>query len=93
MAASTGPVLLAGGVTIATNQVINAEPWSQALPVIVMTGVASLLLAGAEHLSRELAIGIAWIALVTRIFVVKDKHGRSPADEFLAWYNAKGSNK
>lgn len=84
MAKSTGPILAVGAVTILDNQVLDGKPWAEALPVVLMTGVAALLLAGLEQLSPALATGLAWLALITRVFVIGGASG-NVATKFLNW--------
>ncbi len=88
MARSTGPVLAVGAVTVLDGQVLDGKAWSEALPVVVMTGVAALLLAGFEHVSPTLAVGIAWLALITRLFVIGGATG-NVATKFMNWQKGK----
>ena len=74
MARSTGIILTAGALTLANEAVfaplasggnITAHfNWR----IIPATAGAALALAGLEHLSEQLAVGIAWISLVTVLF-------------------------
>ncbi len=88
MARSTGPVLAVGAITVLDDQVIEGKPWPEALPVVVMTGVTALLLGGFEHVSTTLAVGLAWLALVTRIFVIGGAKG-NVATKFMNWQKGK----
>jgi hypothetical protein len=66
MAASTGPILAAGGITFVNGWLFNNQ--APNLKVLLATGIAAL---GLGLLSVPLpgaAEGIAWIALITVIF-------------------------
>ena len=65
MAASTGIILTAGGISFGNKWLLEHK--SPDMKILLATGVAALMLAGAEHISKELAVGIAWIALITTI--------------------------
>lgn len=67
MAKSTMPIMIVGSLTILDNQVIDSKPWADALPVVVMTGALAVALAGLEQVSPKFAVGLAWIAVVTRL--------------------------
>lgn len=66
MAKSTGPALAIGGVTVFNDVVLNGKPLDWRIPVA--TGFVAVGLAGLEHLSQPLAVGIAWLALVAVLF-------------------------
>lgn len=66
MAKSTGPALAIGGVTLFNNVVLNSQPFDWRIPIA--TGFVALGLAGVEHLSEPLAVGMAWLGLVAVLF-------------------------
>jgi hypothetical protein len=75
MAKSTGPILIAGGITLLDKVTKGTATVPEFLKVAVATSIAALVLDGFEHVSPPLAVGIAWIAVVTVILtsnVVKD---------------------
>ncbi|HEX4661897.1 MAG TPA: hypothetical protein VH307_31260 [Streptosporangiaceae bacterium] len=76
MAASTGPVVAAGVITYANNVVGNGRSWDSQLIILVGTGLAAGMLALAERGTPQLAVGIAWIALITSLLITPKK-GRS----------------
>ena len=63
MAASTGPVLAIGAITVANRVVFNDEPMDWRLPI--GTVLAALLFAGAERAVGRGAVSVAYLALVT----------------------------
>lgn len=76
MADSTGPILAVGAITIA-NQSLLSEPQQEIdFRVVPATAIVAIGLALLERASRGLAVGIAWIALVTVLFV---RLGRAPS--------------
>jgi len=74
MARSTGPVLITGGITFANKWIGNNQ--GPDFKILLATAVAAGILAGFEHAVPELAVGIAWIALVTSL-LVKPRNGNS----------------
>lgn len=64
MAKSTGPILAVGAITF-TNQWILTKGGTPNFKILLGTAIAAGGLALFEHVSQELAVGIAWIALVT----------------------------
>lgn len=76
MAASTGPVVAAGVITYANQVIGNGKSWDSQLIIIVGTGIAAGMLAFAERLSPQMAVGIAWIALMTSLLITP-KAGKS----------------
>lgn len=83
MAASTGPVVAAGLITIGNTVLGNGQPWAAAIPTAVATTIAAGLLALAEHASAPLAVGIAWIALITSLLLTP-KRGKSAVNNLLS---------
>jgi hypothetical protein len=75
MSRSTGPILVAGGLSWANQTILAPEKevgedfWKPTLRIGVATGLAAGALHGIEKLSPELAVGIAYITLVTVLFV------------------------
>lgn len=83
MAKSTMPIVITGGLTILNDEIIDGKPWVEALPVIVMTGALALALAGLEQLSPALAVGIGWIAVITRLLIGGDKSVVAKFNKFI----------
>lgn len=82
---STGPVVVAGAVTLFTDVIVRNESLVSDTKVIVGTGVVALGLAGLETLAPRTAVALGWLVLVSVLFV---KHGNtpSPAEAFVQWY-------
>jgi hypothetical protein len=80
MAQSTGPVLAVGAISFANEWVLNKQPPD--FRILLGTAIAAAGLALFEHVSKELATGIAWIALVTVLFT-RQKGKPSPAENLL----------
>ena len=80
MAKSTGPILATGGITFANQWLLNKQ--SPDFTILVGTAIAAALLYGLEEINTELAVGIAWIALVTSL-LVKPKTGNSVVNNLL----------
>lgn len=91
MAASTGPVLAIGAVTLANRVVFHNQPMDWRLPLA--TGIAAGLFALLEKPLGPIAPAIAWLALATVVLTRVDPTVPSPAESALTWFNAakKGS--
>ena len=82
MARSTGIILAAGGITLANEAIFaplaGGKPITKGFNwrVVPATAFAAMALAGLEHLSEALAVGVAWIALITVLFA---RLGKAPA--------------
>lgn len=89
MARSTGPILAIGGITIANQTLLNNQPldWR----VAVATGGAAMLFSLVEKAMPEVAVGLAYIGLVTILFARVNPKVPSPAESALAWWE--GGNK
>lgn len=87
MAASTGPVLAIGALTLANRVVFNDEPMDWKVPI--GTAIAAVLFAGAERAVGQTAVHLAYLALVTVVFVRVDPAVPSPAESALKWFNAR----
>jgi hypothetical protein len=83
MAASTGPVVAAGVITAGNDVIGNGQPPAVAIKIGVATAIAAALLGLAEHAVGPLAVGIAWIALITSLLITP-KTGRSAVDNLLS---------
>lgn len=82
MAKSTGIVLVVGGITLANEMVFGPVAGGGDIKfdvnwrIVPATLVAAALLGGVEQVSEPLAVGLAYIALVTVLFA---RMGRAPA--------------
>lgn len=85
MAASTGPILAVGGITLANRVVFNDEPMDWKVPIA--TTIAALLFAGAERAVGKTAVHVAYLALISVVFVRVDPKVPSPAESALRWFN------
>lgn len=90
MAKSTGPILATGAVAIFNRVILAEKPIdTQTLRILVGTGIAAAGLALLENASTELAVGIAWVSLVSVLFVRLDPNTPAPMEAFADWYNKK----
>lgn len=85
MAASTGPILAIGTLTLTNRVIFNAKPMDWKVPVA--TGIAAVLFAGAERAVGRIAVQVAYLALITTVFVRIDPKTPSPAESALKWFN------
>lgn len=77
MAKSTGPILAVGGITFVNDWIGNGQ--SPDFKILLATGIAAGMLGLFEKANQPLAVGIAWIALVTSL-LIPPAHGRSAVD-------------
>jgi hypothetical protein len=85
VAASTGPVLAIGAITVANRTVFNDEPMDWKVPV--GTAIAAVLFSGAERAVGRSAVWLAYLALTTIVFARVDPSVPSPAESALRWFN------
>jgi len=83
MAGSTGPIVAAGMITMGNTVLGNGQPWTAIIPTAVATAIAGAMLGLMEKASPQLAIGIAWIALVTSLLITP-KSGKSAVTNLLS---------
>jgi hypothetical protein len=87
---STGPLLAAGGINLFSAVIVQGKPldpvtWRIPVGVAIAAGGLYLL----EQVSEPLAVGIAWIALVTSLFTRITPGVLSPVETFNRWYEGK----
>jgi hypothetical protein len=83
MARSTGPILAVGAVTIANQSLLAKEQQPIDFRIVVGTAIAAGGLALLERLSEGLAVGIAYVALITVLFARLDAKAGAPAENLL----------
>ena len=83
MARSTGPILAVGAISIANQSLLAKEQQPIDFRIIVGTAVAAGGLALLENVSPEIAVGIAWIALVAVLFTRLDPKAGAPAENLM----------
>lgn len=81
MAASTGPILAAGGITWVNNVLLGDKPedlFTASARVGIGTGLAVMVLYLIEKPAPELGTAFAWAALVTVLFIRIPKGSNNP---------------
>lgn len=88
MAATTGPILAIGGITVFNQTVLNNKPIDWRVPI------ATGFLAGAFALFEKgnvgIAKGVAWTALLTVLLARVDPKTPSPVESLLKYWNQGG---
>lgn len=73
MANSTGPIITAGALTLANQTILskneNADVYETGARIGIATGILAMMFYGIEKVSPEFATGLAWVGLVTTLFV------------------------
>lgn len=87
MARSTGPIIAIGAITIGNNTLLNGQPFDWR--ILVATGGAAALFALVEKASPELAVGLAYIALVTILLARVNPKVPAPAESALKWWEGR----
>lgn len=87
MARSTGPILAVGAITLANQSVVNGQPINWRVPVA--TGIAASMFALAEKGWEEGAVALAWLSLISVLFVRIQPNTPSPTESFVKWWNQK----
>lgn len=85
MAASTGPILAVGALTLANRVIFNDKPMDWRVPI--GTAIAAVLFAGAERAVGDVAVKLAYVALITSVFARVDATVPAPAESALRWFN------
>lgn len=85
MARSTGVVLAVGAITMGNSVIVNEQEINWRVPIA--TGIAAGMLALVEKVSEPLAVGIAYIALITVLFVRVQPNVPAPVESFNNWWN------
>ncbi len=89
MGASTGPIIAAGALSLTTSAIIAKRPVEEQMRIGVATGIVALGLGLFERVSPKVAVGLAWAALVTTMFVRVSPTVPTPIEAFEQWFNAK----
>jgi hypothetical protein len=90
MAASTGPILAVAGLTLFNDVVIENSSFTDELRVIAAAGIGVLIFDGIEKINPTLAVGLAYIALVTAIIAPIGKDKTSFASRASTWFSQSG---
>lgn len=88
MASTTGPILALGGITMMNQTILNNQPIDWRVPIA--TGFLAGAFALFEKANSQLAVGVAWLALVTVIIARVNPGVPSPAESLLKYWNQGG---
>jgi len=86
---SLGPVLAMTGVTLANDVVVNHFDIQQEQRVIVGGAVVAAALGLLEQVWEDGAVALAWLGLVTVLFVRVTPGKPAPLEAFANWYQKK----
>lgn len=86
MARSLGPVLVAGAVTMTNQSVFHGQPVDWRVPIGV--GLTGATLALVERATPAAAVGLAYLILVTTLFVRIDPKTPTPVESALSWWQS-----
>lgn len=84
MARSTGPIIAAAGLVMANEVLVHGQVPDYRIPV--GAAIAAGMLALLEKLTPEVAVGLAYTALVAVIFVRTDANTPTPAESMLKYF-------
>lgn len=89
MATSTGPVLAMVGITLFNDIVVKGFDAQQEMRVVVAGGVVALGLGLLEKAAPDVAMGLAWLGLITVLLVRPAPGQQAPLESIANWYNKK----
>jgi hypothetical protein len=84
MAATTGPVLAMGAITLLNENVFHDQPLDWRVPIA--TGLLAGVMALLERTSPELATGLVWIGMATILLTRVNPNVPSPTESFVSWW-------
>ena len=84
MAASTGPVLAMGAITMLNENVFHGQPVDWKVPIA--TGLLAGVMALIEKASPALATGLVWIGMATILLTRVNPDVPSPTESFVSWW-------
>lgn len=94
MARTLGPVLAMGAITMANAVVLNAQPIANEIRIPVGTAIAAAGFALLERLWADGAVALAWLGLISVMFVRMAPNQPTPVENLSKWYNrAQGAIK
>lgn len=85
MSRTLGPVLALGAITMVNETVFNSEPVNWKVPIA--TGLAAIGFNLAERVAPEVAVILAWTALVTVLITRTDPNVPAPAESAINWFD------
>lgn len=88
MATTTGPILALGGITLMNQTILNNQPIDWRVPIA--TGFLAGAFALFEKANAQLAVGVAWIAVITVVIARVNPSQPSPAENLLKYWNQGG---
>jgi hypothetical protein len=82
---STGPILAIGAITVANQSVLGDEPFD--IRVLIATGLSAGIFALIEKATGDVAVALAWLALVGVVFVRLKPGTPAPVERLLQVWN------
>lgn len=89
MAQTTGPILAIGGITLANKSLLADPPQPFDWKIAIATGVSAGMFALLEKGWERGAVALAYLALVTILFVRVDPKVPAPMENLNRWLNKK----
>lgn len=87
MARSTGPILACGAVTLINQVIVHGQPMDWRIPIA--TGAAAACFSLMEHGWEQGTVGLAWLALVSVLFVRLNPAVPSPVESLVNFWEGK----
>jgi hypothetical protein len=85
MSETTAPILAIGAITMVNRSVFHDEEWDWRIPLA--TGISVGLFAALEKPFPQLAIGLAWLAVMGVTLGRVDPAVPSPAESAMKWFD------
>lgn len=90
MSRTTGPILAAGAITAFVAVVVEERPVLDSAKIAVGTGIAAGGLFLLEKAWPDMAVALAWMALLTILLVRVDPQVPAPAEAVSRWLSNAG---
>lgn len=86
MARTTGPILAAGAITLANQVILNKKPMDWRIPIA--TGLTAGVFVLLERGNESIAVPLAWLVLITTLFVRTNPGVRAPVETAELFWRA-----
>ena len=83
MSQSTGPILAVGGITLANKVLLNSQPMDWR--IVIATGLTAGMFSLGDKAWPEMSKGLAYLALISVLFVRLDKNTPAPVESLAKW--------
>lgn len=87
MARTTGPIIIMGTITTANAVIVHNQPFSLGIPAATLG--AAVVFAGLEKIDADVAVALAYTALIAVLLTRVNPKVPSPVESFNSWLEGK----